>query len=241
VDLPPGSFLDAELRTIGHMSERHLTEIGSVAERKLNITEDVYGMYSSLVNGVWLSPEFARSPWVQVRPFNSVNFGSLGTFVGHEVAHSLTITGRAFDGSGVRRETWSKAAVAAFEERTACLERELRTLDAGAKWKVDAHQTLDEDVAELVGIQIALAAMEADGGPMSTGVRDKRRSEFFLAYAQQHCGFTRERENDEAPDENHSPTARLLSGILANVPEFAETFHCAAGTRMAPRNRCAMW
>ena len=198
-------------------------------------------MYSSLVNSVWLSPEFARFPSVQPRPFNAVNYGSLGTLLGHEIAHALTITGRRFDDSGVKRETWPQSAVHAFESRTACLEGRLGTFDVGAKWKVDAHRTLDEDLAETVGLQIALATMEAHAGPTSVEIRDNRRRELFLAYAQEMCGLNRERADEDAVDEDHSSVGRILSAILANTPEFAETFHCAAGTRMAPRDRCLIW
>ena len=161
--------------------------------------------------------------------------------MGHELAHALTITGRLFDSVGVKRETWPKEAVAAFDSRTACLEGQLRTFDIGAKWKVDAHRTLDEDIAELVGVKIALATMDADAGRTNAQSRDNRRREFFIAYAQQMCGWNDELADEDAVDEKHSPLARKLSGILANVPEFAETFHCAAGTRMAPRQRCAVW
>ena len=241
VVLPSGSFVDAELRTRAHMGQRYLANIGSVAERKLYITNGDNAMYSSLVNQIRLSPEFARFPWVQGRPFNPINFGSLGTLMGHEISHALTITGRRFDDAGVRRETWPKAAVSTFESHSACLENQLRSFDAGAKWKIDAHRTLDEDIAELVGIQIALTTMEADGSTVNFESRNRGRREFFLAYAQQWCGFYRERADEDATDDAHSPLARTFSGILANVPEFAETFGCAAGTRMAPRNRCVIW
>jgi endothelin-converting enzyme/putative endopeptidase len=241
VVLPAGSLLDAELRTSAQMSERYLGLIGSVAKRELRIDRDEGAMYSSLVNGIWLSPEFARFPWVQRRPFSPVNFGSLGTLMGHEIAHALTITGRRYDDAGVKRETWPPPALSAFDSHTACLERELRAFDVGAKWKVDAHKTLDEDMAELVGLQIALTTMEADAGATSVPDRDDRRRQFFIAYAQQECGFYRERDAEDMVDEVHSPLARRLGGILANVPEFAETFHCPAGSRMAPADRCAIW
>lgn len=242
VVLEPGSLLDADLQLRARFAAQAVGEIGSPVQRKLHIETDPWGMYSSLVNSVWLSPEFARYPWVQTQPFNAINFGALGTFLGHEIAHALTITGRPFDGNGVKRETWSPAAVAAFESRGSCLEKELRTFDAGAKWRVDAHRTLDEDMAELVGLQLALITMDENAGSSSTLAREMRHREFFLAYAQQWCGESENRDDDDPVDEDHSPLARALSGILANVPEFAETFHCTPGkSRMAPQQRCAIW
>ena len=239
--LEPGSLLDAVWRMGARQSELRLAQIGTLGKRTFQMEHNAGGAYSLFANSVWLSSEYARDPWIQRRPFNAINFGSLGTLLGHEIGHALSIRGRPFDATGVKHETWSKQAVAAFEARTACLEAQLSSFDVGARWRVDAHQTLEEDLATLVGVRIALAAMEADAATTDIKARDNRRREFFLAFAQLRCGTNNGYPLHKSPDESHSPDGRILSGVLANVPEFAETFHCAPGTRMAPRERCAIW
>src|SRR5262249_32313605 len=144
--------------------------------------------YSRFMNSVFLQKEYAGEPWIHERPFDAVNFGSFGTIVGHEIAHAMGISGRPFDHTGVRRETWSKEAVAAFASRSACVEKELATLDEGARWHVDTHRILNEDLAEWTGVRLALAAMDADAGPTDHAAWDDRHRQFFLAYAQQLCG-----------------------------------------------------
>jgi putative endopeptidase len=39
----------------------------------------------------------------------------------------------------------------------------------------------------------------------------------------------------------HSPPRYRVNGPLANLPEFAEAFGCAAGTKMRPANACEVW
>jgi len=241
VALRTGSLLDLVWSIEAHRASVYLAQIGKSAPRASYSHGDSGGAYSPLLNSVWLSTAYARDPWIQPRPFTAANFGSLGTVMGHEIAHALSGRGRAFDEGGLKRETWSNDAIAALQARTACLQTHLAALDVGARWKVDARRTLDDDVAELVGVQIALAAMEADGDPNDIRARDSRRRDFFLAYAQLQCGTWSGHGLHTNADDRHSPPARILSSVLANVPEFAETFHCAAGTRMAPRERCAIW
>ncbi|EYB81469.1 hypothetical protein Y032_0383g385 [Ancylostoma ceylanicum] len=39
----------------------------------------------------------------------------------------------------------------------------------------------------------------------------------------------------------HSLYNIRVNNVLANIPEFAEAFHCAPGTRMNPGKRCSMY
>jgi predicted metalloendopeptidase len=242
VVLQPGSLLDAQsVLATRSFAVNVLAMIGSPV-RPASYPDYLRPAQSGFeTNSIWVAPEFARPPWIHTRPFDAVNFGSLGTTMAHEIAHTLTIAGRRFDATGVRRESWPKEAVTAFDARRACLEGELRSRDTGGKWTVDAHLTLDEDLTDLVGIRLALAAMESEAGPSTSQARDDRRRTFFIAFAQQRCGLNGDHANEDTVENGHSPLGRVLRGILANVPEFAETFHCAAGMSMAPGKRCELW
>jgi predicted metalloendopeptidase len=239
--LPPGSYWDAVLRVGARMGQWDLAQIGTKGGRQLQATLYADGFYSPFVNSVFVHKEFAGDPWIQPRPFTAITFGSLGTIMSHEIAHALGIRGRPFNDTGVRQETWSKEAIAAFEARSACLEQELASLDRGARWHVDAHKTLNEDMAEWMGVRLALAAMDADARPTDKTARDDRHRQFFLAYSQQMCSATSSRAKYDNGDDVHPPIARILNSTLAYVPEFAEAFHCGANTRMAARDTCAIW
>ncbi|EYC10559.1 hypothetical protein Y032_0055g2627 [Ancylostoma ceylanicum] len=40
--------------------------------------------------------------------------------------------------------------------------------------------------------------------------------------------------------DTHSLESLRVNNVLANIPEFSETFNCAPGTRMNPEKRCSM-
>ena len=224
-----------------HKTEVYLAQIGAPGQRKFQPELNAAGVYSILVNNVWLSAEYARDPWIQRRPFSATNFGSLGALLGHEIAHSFGIQARAFDDAGVKHETWSKQAVAAYEARTLCLETQLGTFDVGARWKVDAHRTLDEDLAELVGVRSPSRRWRRKPARRTSRRETTGAGSSSSPTRSSSAAGTSGHPLHKSPHESYSPPRGILNGILANVPEFAETFHCAPGTRMAPRERCAIW
>lgn len=168
---------------------------------------------------------------------DAVRFGTFGTFVGHELAHALTLGGLFFDAGGLVHESWSKPAHDAFDARVLCYERQLNRFGGDKPGKISARALLDEYVAEVVGVTVALAAMETESG-VPTGDTARRR-DFFVAYAQSRC--PRPGDLDAQRDLTH-PTARTsIDAGLSNLPEFASAFQCAPGTPMAPYERCELW
>jgi endothelin-converting enzyme/putative endopeptidase len=39
----------------------------------------------------------------------------------------------------------------------------------------------------------------------------------------------------------HSPEEYRVNGVVQNMPEFQEAFHCTAGQPMVSANRCSIW
>jgi hypothetical protein len=50
----------------------------------------------------------------------SINYGAIGTVVGHEITHGFDNLGSQFDGVGRRRDTWTNESRAEFNLRSAC-------------------------------------------------------------------------------------------------------------------------
>jgi predicted metalloendopeptidase len=241
IELAPGSLRAAVREAAAKAHHELLLEIGRPGTAP--VIDPVFdgAVYSSVVNTVWISPELRTPPLVRGGALDPVAFGSLGTVVGHEVAHALSPIGRQYDAAGLRRETWSQQAVAAFDDRVACLQRQLE--GASGAWKDRAaFRALNEHVADLGGVTLALAAMEGGRAAVADHpvVRDRRR-EFFMAYAQKECGLSGNEDMDAAYDREHAPARVRINTVLSNVPEFAETFRCAPGKPMAPQQRCSLW
>ena len=238
--LTPGSFRAALVQIATHVNAEGLAEIGHPSSPPELYPNFGGAIYSRNVNALWVSPEIARPPYLDMGRFGAVSFGAFGTLIGHELAHSVSPDGIGYDAAGLLRETWSATARDAFNARLRCLERQLDVARNGPESKIDAHRVLDEHVADLVGVQVALSAMESDTAKsVDSDVQRARRRDFFIAYAQQECGWSG--DPDVPVDDQHAPARARIDGVLSNIPEFAATFQCAAGTPMAPVERCSLW
>ena len=61
-----------------------------------------------------------QKPLFEVDTPASVNYGSIGTFIGHEITHGFDNMGRFHDETGKVRDWWSKESLAKFEEKSQC-------------------------------------------------------------------------------------------------------------------------
>ena len=237
--LAPGSFRAALLQIATHVNAERFAEIGQPSSPPELYPTFEGAFYSHVVNALWISPEIVRPPYLDTGEFAAVSFGAFGTVIGHELAHSVSSDGIGWDAAGLQRETWSTTARDAFNTRLRCIERQLDSAGNGSKNNFDAHQVLDEHVADLVGVQIALSAMESDTAKSDDPqVQRARRRDFFIAYAQQQCGWSGDLDTFHG---KHPPARTRIDVVLSSIPEFASTFHCPPGTTMAPVDRCSLW
>jgi predicted metalloendopeptidase len=238
--LAPGSFRAALVQIATHVNAEGLAEIGHPSSPPELYPNFGGAIYSRNVNALWVSPEIARPPYLDMGRFGPVSFGAFGTLIGHELAHSVSPDGIGYDAAGILRETWSAGARDALNTRLRCFERQLDAARASTKSKMDVHRVLDEHVADLVGVQVALSAMESDTGKsLDSDTRRAWRRDFFIAYAQQECGWSG--DIDVPVDDQHAPARTRIDVVMSTLPEFASTFQCAPGTRMAPVDRCSLW
>ncbi|HEY7723959.1 MAG TPA: M13 family metallopeptidase, partial [Anaeromyxobacteraceae bacterium] len=159
--------------------------------------------------------------------------------------HGFDDEGRKFDARGNLDDWWSPEVGQVFEARAACVERQFSDYVAVGDVKVNGKLTLGENIADLGGLKLALAAYrasragrlpEADVGGLSPD------QQFFVAAAQVWCGKARpERERMLAQTDPHAPPRWRVNGPLSNLPEFAAAFGCKAGDAMVRAERCEVW
>ena len=228
------SFVVAQADVLQFYRRQSIAQIGHVDHDPWfdsPIVFDAY--YSPPRNAVNVTAAFLQSPNFDPSFDPVVNAGAMGSVMGHEMTHGFDAMGRLYDGDGLLRDWWSKATEASFDQRTDCLVKQYDAFAAAPSLFVDGNRTLNENIADLGGVHIAFDAAHPTG--------DDARA-FFVAYAQSLC------ENDQ-PDyletlvatDAHAPAKARVNALLANVSEFAEAFSCAAGTPMAPKNRCTVW
>lgn len=119
----------------------------------------------------------------------SLNYGSIGSVIGHEITHAFDSTGRKFDENGVIvKEWWTGDAVKEFNQRAICFQEQYSQYKPNNNNSINGGQTLAENIADGGGLLVALMAFEALN--MTDQVFEIRgqnftcKQLFFIAFAQ---------------------------------------------------------
>jgi len=190
-----------------------------------------------------------RPPFYSPAAPDPVNYGAIGTMVGHALARGLLGEGRR-GRAGNLADGWTPAVARAFEERAACLVEQYGAFEPIPGVKLDGRRTLGENVADLGGVGAAFAALqaalasrpEAEARAKLLGFTPEQQ--FFLAFAQSRCSAAREEElRRSATLDPRAPVRFRVNGPLSNLPEFAEAFRCEPDDPMVRPDaaRCAVW
>jgi endothelin-converting enzyme/putative endopeptidase len=172
------------------------------------------------------------------------NYGDTGGTVGHELTHGFDDEGRQFDAQGNLRDWWTEADGKEFEKRASCISDQYSKYVIVDDIKINGKLTLGEDVADLGGLLLAYMAWTDDTkgqklDPIDGLTPDQR---FFVGYGQSWCGHVRdEGKRMRATIDPHSPGKYRTNGVVSNMPQFQEAFHCKAGQAMVNENRCRVW
>ena len=89
------------------------------------------------------------------------NFGGLGAVIGHEMTHAFDSDGKDYNEYGEKVNWWKESDLSAYEKKTHAiisLFNKAKVLDHA----VNGNKTLNENIADLGGLAIALAALETD-------------------------------------------------------------------------------
>jgi hypothetical protein len=132
----------------------------------------VNAMYSPMSNTISIYAGILQFPFVDMAYDNVTLYATIGSVVGHELAHSLDPTGRRFDADGVfhkgRMAWWQTDTVKEYTKRLDCVADEfgsphvvgdLSTHCPNIAASDYGRLTITEDTADILGVTAAYRAM----------------------------------------------------------------------------------
>ena len=243
-----GTFLGNRMRSMAHENARDLKKIGKPLDRGLWLMTPptVNAYYEPPLNEIVFPAGILQPPFFNKEATDAVNFGSMGMVVGHELTHGFDDEGRQFDAKGNLADWWTPESGKAFVERAECVKKQFDGYVAVDDLHVNGALTLGENVADLGGLKLAFAAMQAYARAHPERAAPPSRftpeQQFFLGAAQAWCTNTRPEEaRRRVTVDPHSPPRFRIDGPLSNLPQFQQAFGCKAGDRMVAQNRCEVW
>jgi endothelin-converting enzyme/putative endopeptidase len=225
---------------------RRLSKIGQPVDRgEWSMTPPtVNAYYSPLQNNINFPAGILQPPFFDSHRDAAVNYGAIGSVMGHELTHGFDDQGRQFGPEGNLRNWWTPEDAKEFENRAECFIKEYSAFTPVDDVHLNGKLTLGENSADNGGVHLAFMALmkslEQKPEPKIDGFTPQQR--FFLGYAQVWCQNVRpEASRLRAQTDPHSPGRYRVNGVLGNMPEFRDAFACHAGQPMVHAPACRVW
>ncbi|XP_029409341.2 neprilysin-4 [Bactrocera dorsalis] len=179
----------------------------------------------------------------------ALNYGSVGTILGHELTHGFDDSGRMFDKNGNMLQWWSNETIKEYINRTECfVEQYSHYYLPDVEEYIDGELTLGENIADNGGMREAFHAYrmfvkENGAERLKLPGLEKYTNEqlFFISFGNLWCETYTPAASRYALEDSHCPGKIRLKGVLSNSEEFAQTFKCKRGAAMNPKEKCRLW
>ncbi len=244
LELDRSSYLGNRLKASAFEMRRQMGRLGKPMDKGewAMPAHVVNAYYHPLRNEIVFPAGILQPPFFYADADDAVNYGGIGTVIGHEITHGFDDTGSRFDAVGALRDWWTEDDRTEFERRANVIVEQFNGYRVADDVTVNGKLTLGENIADLGGIAISLDALHeaiGDDAPAIDGLTPDQR--FFLAYATMwRMGYTEAAARMLANVDTHSPSRYRVNGPLSNTPAFAAAFEVADGSPMAlPADRRA--
>ncbi|OUM56742.1 hypothetical protein PIROE2DRAFT_18518 [Piromyces sp. E2] len=227
-----------------------------VAEILETSPQTINAFYTPHINRIYIPAGILQPPFFNSEIPNYLNFGSIGTVIGHELTHAFDSTGKDYDIDGKLNNWWVDNDLEEYEDASECfIERydKYKYKDnEGEEHFVNGSKSLDENLADNGGLsrayeawQLSLKEDQSEKYNQKLPGLTKYTNEqlFFISFGQIWCanyyndyGTIRKLTTDE-----HSPENARVNESVSNSPYFAKAFKCSNKAKMNPKKKCTIW
>ena len=150
------------------------------------LPQEVNAMNLPLENRLIFPAAILEAPFFDPNADDAINYGAIGTVIGHEISHSFDSSGALFDETGRLANWWTPEDFRSFEKACAELAAQYDQYRPFPDAAVNGKLTLGENIADVAGLATAYDAytLSREGKPPVTleGLTPDQR--FFLGFAQ---------------------------------------------------------
>jgi predicted metalloendopeptidase len=208
--------------------------------------QTVNAYYNPVLNEIVFPAAYLQPPLFNPAADEAVNYGALGTTIGHEISHGFDDKGSQYDGEGNLRDWWTTEDRQQFSAKTRALVAEYSAFEPIKGYHVNGELTLGENIADNAGMAVSYKAWKIT-------LRDKEAAtidgltgaqRFFMGYAQSTC--TLDRDNMVImwiKTDTHTPSEFRVNGLVMNLQEFYDAYAVKPGDQMylPPERRTIIW
>ncbi len=198
-----------------------------------------------LQNALNFPAAILQPPFFDPAAPNAVNYGAIGSVIGHEISHTFDTEGSAFDAKGRMRNWWTPSDFAHFRASTAKLAAQYDTYKPFPDLSVNGKQTLAEDIADVAGISAAYdgyqSSLKGKAAQVDHGFTGDQQ--FFIAFGQNYASKSRPAAlREQVLNDSHAPS-EYRADTVRNVDAWYKAFGVQPGQALylAPQDRVKIW
>lgn len=208
--------------------------------------QTVNAYYHPLRNEIVFPAAILQAPFFDPKADPAVNYGGIGAVIGHEIMHGFDDQGRKTDAKGQLRDWWTAEDAARFDVEAKKLGALYAAQQPLEGVSINPDLTMGENIADLGGLVLALAAYErslnGQTAPVLDGITGEQR--VFYGWAQ----VWRDKIRDETLREYlatdpHSPGSARAATPPRNIDAWYEAFSVTPDQKqyLKPEDRVRIW
>ncbi|NVO01632.1 MAG: M13 family peptidase [Bacteroidetes bacterium] len=231
--------------------ELDLSKIGKPVDRNEwgMFPQTVNAYFNPTMNEIVFPAAILQAPFFDVNADAAVNYGGIGSVIGHEMTHGFDDQGRLYDKKGNLNDWWTVQDAEKFKQHTQVLVDQYNAYFVLDTLHVDGELTLGENIADVGGVTVAYVALQNALKSKSKTVNDKLdgftlQQRYFLSFAQVWRQNIRDKELMRRLKEDvHSPGVARVNCTLFNIPEFYNAFPVKTTDKLykSEQNRAKIW
>jgi putative endopeptidase len=187
-----------------------------------------------LQNAMNFPAAILQPPFFDPHADAALNYGAIGSVMGHEISHSFDNTGAEFDAQGKLSNWWTEDDLAHFKAASTRLVKQYDAYRPFDDLSVNGEQTLGENIADVAGLAAAYDAYKASlrgkPAPVIDGLSGDQR--FFIAFAQGWKQKIREEAlRSRIISDGHAPD-QYRGNSVRNIDAWYTAFKVKKGHRL---------
>jgi putative endopeptidase len=229
LDLRSDDALGNAVRVARHGWEHRAAQAGRAVDHDAwTITpQTANAFYTTAANEVVIPAALLEPPFFDPNADDAVLYGALGQVIGHEISHAFDTRGSQFDADGALQHWWGDGDRKAYGAMADQLVAQYAQYEPLPGQRVNGRLTLNENMADLSGLQIAYKAyvlsLQGKRSSVVQGATGEQR--FFYSYAL----VFRSKLRDSAMLEllqtgPHAPSEFRVNGVVMHLDGFHEAF-----------------
>lgn len=225
------------------LARRNFNKIGKPIDRTewAMTPQTVNAYYDPSMNNINIPMGILSAPFFDAKAPAAVNYGAIGSVIGHEITHAFDDQGAKFDGYGNLKNWWTAEDLKKFQSATDCIAKQFSNYTmAGLSLK--GSLVVGEATADLGGLTLAYLAFHASkeykNAPVVNGLTPDQQ--FFLGFAHVWANNIRpEQAHLYVMTDPHPPAQYRVNGTLRNMPAFKKAF--TVPDSLMSKKQCVIW